>query len=80
MFEDFMEQLLNHCGGRAEPKSVLTMDNESFHHNDRIRELCSNAGIKLLLYLPPYSPDLNPIEECFAELQAFVRYLGKKNT
>jgi transposase len=32
-------------------------------------ELCSDAGVKLL-YLPPYSPDLNPIEEFFAELKA----------
>lgn len=72
MFEDFIEQLLHHCGNRSEPKSVLIMDNVSFHHTDRIRELCSNAGVKLL-YLPPYSPDLNPIEEFFAELKAFVR-------
>jgi transposase len=48
------------------------MDNASFHHTDRIRELCYNAGVKLL-YLPPYSPDLNPIEEFFAELKAFIR-------
>lgn len=72
LFEDFIEQLLYHCGRRPEPKSVLIMDNASFHHTDRIQELCSNAGVKLL-YLPPYSPDLNPIEEFFAELKAFVR-------
>ena len=72
MFEDFIEQLLHHCGRWPEPKSVLIMDNASFHHTDRITELCSNASVKLL-YLPPYSPDLNPIEEFFAELKAFVR-------
>jgi transposase len=33
--------------------------------------MCSDAGVKLL-YLPPYSPDLNPIEEFFAELKAFI--------
>jgi transposase len=71
IFEDFTEQLL-HCGRWPEPKSVLIMDNASFHHTERITELCSNAGVKLL-YLPPYSPDLNPIEEFFAELKAFVR-------
>ncbi|OKO92776.1 hypothetical protein PENSUB_12761 [Penicillium subrubescens] len=38
----------------------------------RSQELCLNAGVKLL-YLPPYSPDLNQIEEFFAELKAFVR-------
>jgi transposase len=72
IFEDFIEQLLHHCGRWPEPKSVLVMDNASFHHTERIGELCSNTGVKLL-YLLPYSPDLNPIEEFFAELKAFVR-------
>jgi transposase len=79
MFDDFIEQLLHHCGRWPEPKSVLVMDNASFHHTERIRELCSNAGVKLL-YLPPYSPDLNPIEEFFAELKAFVRRNWQKCT
>jgi hypothetical protein len=48
------------------------MDNASFHHSDHIENMCSEAGVKLV-YLPPYSPDLNPIEEFFAELKAFVR-------
>ncbi|EED11609.1 conserved hypothetical protein [Talaromyces stipitatus ATCC 10500] len=72
MFEDFIEQLLKHCGKWPEPKSVLVMDNASFHHSDRINEMCSREGVKLV-YLPPYSPDLNPIEEFFAELKAFIR-------
>lgn len=48
------------------------MDNASFHRSDRIDQLCAAAGVKLL-YLPPYSPDLNPIEEFFAELKAFIK-------
>lgn len=72
VFEDFIEQLLQHCGRWPEPKSVLVMDNASFHHSDRIEKMCSEAGVKLV-YLPPYSPDLNPIEEFFAELKAFIR-------
>jgi hypothetical protein len=72
VFEDFIEQLLQHCGKWPEPKSVLVMDNASFHHSGRVEELCSNAGVKLI-YLPPYSPDLNPIEEFFSELKAFIR-------
>jgi transposase len=79
LFEDFIEQLLHHCGRWPEPNSVLIMDNASFHHTDRVREPCSNAGVKLL-YLPPYSPDLNPIEEFFAELKAFVRRNWQKYT
>lgn len=58
-------QLLQHCGKWPEPKSV--MDNASFHHSGRIVLMCADAGVKLV-YLPPYSPDLNPIEDFFAEL------------
>lgn len=72
LFEDFIEELLQHCGKWPEPRSVLVMDNASFHHSDRIEQLCSDAGVKLM-YLPPYSPDLNPIEEFFSELKAFIR-------
>ncbi|OGE55430.1 hypothetical protein PENARI_c004G00238 [Penicillium arizonense] len=72
VFEDFIEQLLKHCGKWPEPKSVIVMDNASFHHSERIEQMCSDAGVKLV-YLPPYSPDLNPIEEFFAELKAFIR-------
>jgi transposase len=72
VFEDFIEQLLQHCGKWPEPKSVLVMDNASFHHSDRIKQMCSETGVKLV-YLPPYSPDLNPIEEYFAEPKAFIR-------
>ena len=70
-FELFIGQLLQHCGRWPEPKSVLVMDNASFHHSDRIKILCAEAGVKLL-YLPPYSPGFNPIEEFFAELKAHI--------
>jgi transposase len=48
------------------------MDNASFHRTERVEQLCHDVGVKLL-YLPPYSPDLNPIEEFFAELKAFIK-------
>lgn len=72
LFESFIEQLLQHCGRWPEPKSVLVMDNASFHHSDHVKQLCSNAGVKVL-YLPPYSPDFNPIEEFFAELKYYIK-------
>jgi transposase len=72
VFEDYIEQLLQHCGRWPEPNSVLVMDNASFHHTERIAQMCADAGVKLM-YLPPYSPDLNPIEEFFAELKAFIK-------
>ena len=72
VFEDFIERLLPLCGRWPEPKSVLIMDNASIHHSARVRRMCQEAGV-LLIYLPPYSPDFNPIEEFFAELKGFIR-------
>jgi transposase len=73
VFEEFIEQLvLTVCGPWPREKSVLVMDNASFHRSKRIDQICSDAGVKLV-YLPPYSPDLNPIEEFFAQFKAFVK-------
>jgi transposase len=72
MFEDFLAQLPQHCGRWPEPKSVVVMDNGSFHHLERIPHICEGAGVKVV-YLPSYSPDLNPIEEIFAELKSFIK-------
>ena len=48
------------------------MDNLSSHKGPRVREMieAANAG---LLYLPPYSPDFNPIEKAFSKLKAHLR-------
>jgi transposase len=48
------------------------MDNASFYYTERIAQMCADAGVKLM-YLLLYSPDLNPIEEFFAELKAFIK-------
>lgn len=72
LFEDFIAELLQHCQPYLGPRSVLIMDNASFHHSERIEQMCSEHGVKLM-YLPPYSPDLNPIEEFFTELKAFIK-------
>lgn len=64
VFADFIGQLLYYYGRWPEPKSVLVMDNASFHRWDAVEKLCTEAGVKLL-YLPPYSPDLNPTYDRF---------------
>ena len=51
---------------------MLVIDNASFHRTKRIAQMCADTGVKLM-YLPPYSPDLNPIEEFFAKLKAFIK-------
>ena len=48
------------------------MDNASIHRTSEVEEACEQAGV-VLVYLPPYSPDKNPIEEFFAELKAFIK-------
>lgn len=48
------------------------MDNASFHHSENLPQMSGDVGVKLV-YLPPYSPDLNPIEEFFAELKGFIK-------
>lgn len=72
IFEDFIEELLPYCGKWLNPRSILIMDNASFHHLEKIQHLCDDAGV-ILRYLPPYSPDLNPIEEFFGELKTYIR-------
>jgi transposase len=73
VFEEFIEQLLPLCDRWLEPKSVLVMDNASFHHTERIEQMCHDAGVKLV-YFAPYLPDLNPSKEFFAELKAFSKW------
>ena len=48
------------------------MDNASFHHADKVKTMCRDTGVKVI-YLPLYSPDLNSIEEFFAELKARIK-------
>jgi len=51
---------------------VIVMDNLSAHHDPRVLELCQSRGVEVL-YLPPYSPDFNPIESAWALQKQFVR-------
>ena len=54
------------------PGDLVVMDNLSSHKVRRVRKLIEAAGASLR-YLPPYSPDLNPIEQVFAKLKALLR-------
>ena len=53
-------------------RRVRSADNLSSHKVDGVRKAIKMAGA-VLLYLPPYSPDLNPIEQAFAKLKALLR-------
>ena len=52
---------------------IVIMDNLSAHKGHRVRELIEERGCCELLYLPPYSPDLNPIEEAFSKIKGILR-------
>ena len=61
------------------PGDIVIMDNLSSHKVEGIREAIERAGA-VLMYLPPYSPDLNPIEQVFAKLKALLRKAAKRST
>lgn len=72
VFEAFVEQVL---AGQLRPGDVVVMDNLSSHKRQRTRELIEATGARLL-FLPPYSPDLNPIEMIFAKVKHLLRSLA----
>jgi transposase len=53
---------------------VVVMDNLSAHKVEGVRELITARGAELL-YLPPYSPDFNPIEQCWSKVKQILRSL-----
>lgn len=55
-----------------QPGDVVVLDNLSSHKGPRVRTLIEAAHASVL-YLPPYSPDFNPIENAFAKLKALLR-------
>jgi len=68
-FEAYVEHAL---APSLSPGRVVVMDNLCAHKGGRIREIIEERGCELL-YLPPYSPDLNPIEEAFSKVKGLMR-------
>ena len=68
-FRAYIEQFL---APALEPGDVVVLDNLAAHKVDGVRQAIAAAGASIL-YLPPYSPDLNPIEQLFAKLKALLR-------
>jgi transposase len=69
VFEAYVEQAL---APSLHPGQVVVMDNLTAHKGQRVRELIEERGCKLV-FLPPYSPDFNPIEQAFSKLKGILR-------
>lgn len=68
-FRAYVDQFL---APALSPGDIVVMDNLAAHKVAGVREAITAAGASIL-YLPPYSPDLNPIEQMFAKLKALLR-------
>jgi len=80
-FEQWIEKKLVPVLGsytNGDPRSIVVLDNATIHHSDRIRDFVINTGA-MILYLPPYSPDLNPIELFFSSYKKALTRLGRNH-
>jgi transposase len=73
-FQAYVEQLLVR---ELRPGDIVIMDNLSSHKGAAIRQAIEAAGASLV-FLPPYSPDFNPIENAFAKLKALLRAAAER--
>lgn len=73
-FEAFVAQKLV---PKLWPGAWVLMDNCSIHKSAQIAKLISQAGAKLI-YLPPYSPDFSPIENCWSKVKSLLRSMGAR--
>ena len=74
-FLAYIEQVL---APSLRPGDIIVLDNLSAHKVPGVREAVEAAGGRLL-YLPPYSPDFNPIEQLFAKLKALLRKAAERS-
>ena len=73
-FETYLEKVLTPA---LRPGDIVIMDNLSSHKGPRVRQMIEAAGA-CVLYLPPYSPDFNPIEKAFSKLKALLRKAAER--
>ena len=69
VFEAYLERVL---APSLKPGQTVVMDNLSAHKGGRVKEILEGRGCELL-YLPPYSPDFNPIEQAFSKVKGLLR-------
>ncbi len=75
VFETYIAQVL---GPTLRSGQLVVMDNLSAHKGERVKELIESRGCEIL-YLPSYSPDLNPIEEAFSKIKGILRKIRARS-
>ena len=70
--ELFNQWFEKHLCPSLKPKTKIVMDNASFHKSSKLAEIVSKFDVQIL-YLPPYSPDLNPIEKVWTNFKKILR-------
>jgi transposase len=70
--EVFLMFILKVVLPKLRPGNVVIMDNLKSHINEQIREAIEGVGARVV-FLPPYSPELNPIEECWSKIKSILR-------
>lgn len=73
-FESYIEHFL---ASKLERGQIVVMDNLTVHKSKRVRRLIEEAGATLL-FLPPYSPDMNPIEGAFSKVKSVLRKVAAR--
>ena len=73
-FEEWVEKCLVPALSKGD---IVVMDNLSSHKGPKVEQLIKGVGAELR-YLPPYSPDMNPIEKAYSKLKAFLRKIAER--
>lgn len=74
IFHQFIAEVLV---PQLKPGQVIVMDNLASHKRPKIRRLIEGCGARVM-YLPPYSPDLNPIEMAISKIKTLLRKLARR--
>ena len=72
--EKFIDYLKNVLAPTLAPDDIVVMDNMRTHHSKAVKKVIDELHINVI-YLPPYSPDFNPIENMWSKIKAILRKL-----
>lgn len=75
VFHAFVTEVL---APRLNPGDVVILDNVSAHKNKATKQFLDSVGVTMV-FLPPYSPDMNPIEECWSKVKGALRRIGARS-